>query len=294
MSANAPSLYAREFATNCELLLQQKGSRLRGKAEEKTHKGEQASPVDQIGKIEMQPVTTRFAPIGRVDAPVDRRWVYPSDFDLNQIMDSFDDLRLLSDPKSKYVQNAVFAAGRQMDRLLIAAMNGTAKTGKDGSTSVALPSAQKVAINFGAASNASLTVAKLREARKILMAADVDLDAEQLYVAVSAKEQDSLLAEAQVISTDFNARPVLVDGKITQFLGFNFVHTELLETSGGTTRFVNAWVKSGLHLGVWGDVMTDVDRRKDLSGMPWQAYIKMTMGATRLEEQKFVQIACTF
>jgi hypothetical protein len=153
MSVNAPSLYAQQFATNVQLLLQQKGSRLRQAVTVGSYKGEQASPVDQIGAIEMQAVTTRFGAMGRVDAAVDRRWVLPSDFDLPQLMDKNDELRILADPKSKYVENAVAAAGRQMDRLILAAAIGTSKTGKTGSTSTTLPSAQKVAVNFGSSSD---------------------------------------------------------------------------------------------------------------------------------------------
>lgn len=291
MSANLPSLYAQQFATNVQLLLQQKGSRLRGSVMTGSHVGNQASPVDQIGAVEMQAVSGRFAPMGRVDAAVDRRWVFPSDFDLPQMIDSFDKLRLLIDPQSAYVQNAVQAAGRKMDSIILAAMNGTAKTGLSGSTSTVLPSAQKVAVGFGASANTGLTVAKLREAKRILMAANVDLESDQITCAIGATQHDNLLAEAQVISTDFNDKPVLVEGKIMRFLGINFIHTELVESSGAN-KLIPVYAKSGVHLGMWNDITTDVSQRKDVQGLPWQAYVYMTVGATRLEEAKVVQITC--
>jgi len=53
---------------------------------------------------------------------------------------------------------------------------------------------------------------------------------------------------------------------------------------------VPVWAKSGMHLGVWGDIQTSISQRHDLQGEPWQAYVKMTMGATRLEEDKIVKI----
>lgn len=294
MSINLPSFYVQQFATNIQLLLQQKGSRFRPFVMSGSHVGKQASPVDQIGAISMQPVSSRFAPMGRVDAAVDRRWVFPSDFDLPQLIDSFDKLRLLTDPQSAYVQNAVYAAGRQIDDLIIAAANGTAKTGETGSTSTVLPTAQKVIRTFGAAAATGLTVAKLREAKRILMAAEVDIDSDQITCAVTAQQHDNLLAEAQVISTDFNDRPVLVDGKIERFLGINFIHSERLALSsdGNSDRLVPVWAKSGLYLGMWNDMTTDISQRKDLQGLPWQTYVYMTAGATRLEEKKVVQIAC--
>lgn len=289
MSVNLPSHFAQQYATNIQLLLQQKGSRLRDKVMMGTHSGEQASPVDQVGSVEMQEVTSRFAPMGRVDAAVDRRWVLPTSFDLPQLVDKFDELKMITDPKSKFVENAVAAAGRKIDQLIIAAFFGTAKTGKTGSTSTTFPAGQEIAVAFGASGDVGVTVAKLREAKRILMANEVDLENDPIFAALTATGHDNLLAEAQVVSTDFNDRPVLVDGKLTRFLGINFVHTELLELSSGDTM-VPVWAKSGMHLGVWGDIQTSISQRHDLQGEPWQAYVKMTMGATRLEEDKIVKI----
>jgi hypothetical protein len=292
MSVNIPTHYAQEFSSNVELLLQQMDSRLRSSVMSGTHVGEQASPVDQIEKIEMQDVTGRFQAMGRVDANTDRRWVFPSDFDLPQLIDKFDKLRLLTDPESSYVKNAVAAAKRKQDELLITAFFADAKTGKAGSTTTSFPAAQQVAVNEGAAANTGMTVPKLRAAKKILMANEVDLETDPIYCALTAEQHDDLLAEAQVVSTDFNDRPVLVDGKLNRFLGINFIHTELLDVDGSSFRRNPVWAKSGMHLGIWNDITSDIDRRKDLQGLPWQAYIYMTAGATRLEEEKVVEIKC--
>ena len=291
MSVNLPSHYVSQYATNIQLLLQQKGSKLRSFVMSGSHVGKQASPVDQIGAVEMQSVSGRFAAMGRVDAAVDRRWVFPSDFDLPQLIDSFDKLRLLTDPQSSYVQNAVQAAGRKMDDLIIDSMFGTAKTGEAGGTSTSFLSGNQIAQDFGAASAVGLTVAKLKEAKKKLMAHEVDVDSDPLVCVITAEQHDDLLNEIQVTSTDFNSKPVLVDGKINNFLGINFIHCERLDTDG-TYRRVPLFAKSGMYLGLWNDVTTDISQRKDLQGLPWQAYVYMTAGATRLEEKKIVEIKC--
>jgi len=149
MSINIPSLYAQEYATNIQLLLQEKGSKLRSAVTEGRYRGSQASPVDQVGSVEMQQVTQRFAPMGRVDAAVDRRWVFPTDFDLPQMIDTFDKLRLLTDPESVYVQNAVLAAGRQLDKLIITAFQAAAKTGVSGATSTTVVAGNEVDVAVG-------------------------------------------------------------------------------------------------------------------------------------------------
>lgn len=292
MSVNIPEHFAIEYSTNIELLLQQKGSKIRQYIMSGSHVGKQASPVDQFGKVEMQQVSGRFEPIGRVDAAADRRWVLPKDYDLNQLIDSFDKLRLLSDPTSSYVQNAVHAAGRQFDRLIIDAFFDDAKTGETGATSTPHGAGQVVAVNFGASSNTGLTVAKLREAKRKLMAAEVDVESDPLCCVVTAQQHDNLLAEAQVISTDFNERPILVEGKLSRFLGIDFIHSELLETDSNSYRRVPIFAKSGMYLGLWNEMMSDITQRKDLKGLPYQVYVAMTAGATRLEEEKVIEVKC--
>jgi len=293
MSINLPTHYVQQYANTISLLLQQKNSRFESAVTTGSYIGKQASPVDQIGAIDMLPVTTRFAPMGRVDAALDRRWVSPSDFELPQLIDSSDKLRLLNDPSSAYLQNAIQAANRKKDDLIYAAFFGTAKTGEVGGTSTAFGATQFVSVNTGGTAS-NLNVAKLRAGKRILMANEVDFDEDQVYCAISSVEHDSLLNEIQVVSTDFNDKPVLVEGRVTRFLGINFIISERMTTAtddaAGTSRQIPMWAKSGMHLGVWNDMQTDITQRRDLSGMPWQAYLAMSMGATRLEEKKIVRI----
>lgn len=291
MSVNAPVFYVSQFANNVQLLLQQKGSRLRMACMEGSYVGKEAQPVDQIGAVSMQPVIGRFQPKGRVDALLDARWVYPSDYDLNQLIDKFDKLKMLLDPTSQYVENAVNAAGRTIDDLIIAAFFGTAKTGQNGSTSVTFPAGQIVAEDFGAATGVNLTVHKLREAKRLLRSFEVDPQ-DPLFAAINATAHDSLLAEAQVISTDFNDKPVLVEGTVERFLGITMIASERLPLVSTDNRQIPVWAKSGMHVGIWEDQVVDVDQRKDLSGHPWQAYLTLSAGATRLEEKKIIQILC--
>lgn len=304
MSVNIPTHYVQQYSTNVQLLLQQKGSRLRQAVMSGQHVGKQASPVDQFGKVEMQVPAGRFADIGRVDAATDRRWVFPIDRDLPQLIDGFDKLRLLTDPQSSYVTNAKHAVDREYDRRIIDAFFDDAKTGESGSTTTSfgtgLTSAagRNVAVALGAAAATGLNVAKLREAKRYLMANEVD-ETDPLFCVVTAKQHDDLLNEIQVTSMDFNTvggTPVLQEGKIARFLGINFIHTELLETgtdnAAGTSRAVPVFAKSGMYLGIWNDMSFDVTQRKDLSGLPYQVYVQMTSGATRLEENKVARVWC--
>ena len=293
MSINIPTFFAQSFSTNIALLLQEKGSKLRGTVGEGHYVGSQASPVDQIGAVEMQPVVQRFAPMGRVDAALDRRWIFPSDFDLPQMIDSFDKLRLITDPDSAYVQNAVYAAGRQFDRLIISAFDADAKTGVAGGTTTSSAEGNEVTVSVGG-TNSYLNVAKLLAVKKLMRQNHIDFESEEVYCGLTAVDEAALLQEIQIISSEFNGadRPVLTDGKISRFLGINFVYCELIETYATDTNAVKVpvWAKSGMHLGLWNDISTDVTQRKDVQGLPFQAYVYMTAGATRIEENKVYNI----
>lgn len=291
MSLNLPSHYVYQFANNVALKLQQNGSRLMSFVSSGNHVGEQASVVDQFDAIVMQEVQGRFSAINRVDAAVDRRWVQPLKFDLAQMIDTFDGLQILTDPKSKYVENAVNAAGRQYDDLILDACFGTAKTGKLGTTSTTFLAANQVAVNQGSSGNTGLTIAKLREAKRILMANQVDMS-EQLTCIVKAKQHDNLLAEMQVINEDYKLGAVIESGQVMKVLGINIVHCERLDVDGSSYDRIPVFAKSAMYLGKWNEMTTDISQRKDLSGMPWQAYLYMMAGATRLEEKRIVEIKC--
>jgi hypothetical protein len=295
MSVNIPTHFVQQYAKTIDLLLQQQGSKLRDTVMSGSYTGKAGSPVDQVGAVAARKVTSRFAPMGREDAPTDRRWVYPVDYDLPQLIDSFDKLRLLTDHESTYVQNGLYALGRAMDDEIINAFHDDAKTGENGGTTTSLPSGQSVSVSVGGTTS-DLNVAKLRAGKQILMSNEVDMETEMVCCVITANQHDSLLNEVQVVSTDFNSKPVLVEGMVTRFLGIEFKHCERLKTgtddAAGTSRAVPLYAKSGMHLGMWNNISTDIDQRKDLQGIPYQAYVYGTFGATRLEEKKVTRLWC--
>lgn len=275
-----------DYKSTVEHLLQQKGSKLRDTVMVESFTGKSGVPVNQVGKVTAQQRTTRHADTPLIETPQDRRWVYPTDWEWADLIDDQDKLRIIADPTSPYAINGAYAIGRAMDDAIITAARGTAKTGEDGDTSTAFPAAQVASTTSG-----GLTIAKLREAKQILMANEVDTDNEELYCVITAQQHDDLLGETQAISLDYNTRPVLVDGKMTSFMGFNFVHSERLESSG-TDRYVLAYAKSGMCLGIWNDLQVEISDRADKS-YATQVYVKATFGATRIEEGKVVQITCS-
>lgn len=285
MSVEVPTHFVQQYKTNVELLLQQMGSRLRDKVSTDTYTGKAGKAIEQVGAVTAVKKTSRHADTPLIDTPADARWVFPQDYEWADLIDTQDKLRMLIDPTSSYAQNGAHAIGRAMDDEIIAAFHGASLTGENGTTSTVFPTGQTITTGGG------LTTAKLREAMQLLLAGEVDADRETIWCAISAQQHDDLLGDANVINLDFSRIPVLVEGKVTQYMGFNFVLSERLLLAG-SIRSVPCWVPSGMHMGMWEDLRTEIDRRPDKS-YATQVYVAATIGATRTQELKVVEIECT-
>lgn len=279
-----------QYKANVELLMQQKESRLRKAVASDSYTGKAASIVDQFGETSAQDINTRHADTPLIDVPQARRWVHPRDRNWASLIDRQDKLRMLIDPTSPYAMEGAAAMNRKIDDVLLTAMFATAYVGEDGTGTEAFDTANyQVGVNVGGTAS-NLNVAKLQDALlKLMLANKGELD-EQPYMAISSREHDSLLKEIQVNNSEYSGQYVLVDGKVRRFMGFEFIITERLSISGGN-RLIPAWVPSGVHLGIWNDVTTKVSERAD-KNYAWQVYLEMTIGATRTQQGKVVQVLC--
>lgn len=295
MSENLPKLAVETFSTVLMLKLQQKTSKLRGRVMEGYHVGKQASPVDYIGAIQMKAPAGRYAPNQPQNTDFTRRWVLPVDKEAFQLIDTFDKLRLLQDPTSQYSSVAAAAVAREWDDRIIAAAFATAtigdSTGVGTTTESFSTSSWQIASTFGSAAASGLTVAKMIEAKRVMRKAQVEVDDEEMTWITNSQGESDLLNQVQVVSTEFSDKPVLQEGKVTRFLGWNIIYSERL-TSTSNVRQNIAMVKSGAYLGIWKDTENDLERRRDLSGLPWQLATLMTSGATRLEPGRLLQVLC--
>lgn len=296
MSENFIKLATTQFTTLLEVKLQQKGSKLRGRLREGTHTGKQASPINQIGAIQLKAPAGRFAPKNRTDADFTRRWVFPQDGEIDQLIDSFDELRTIVDPKSMYVENASYAVGRGWDDCIIAAFFGTSQTGTDGAAFSAETfdtSSFQIASTFGSSSASGLTVAKIIEAKRILEHYHNDLEADRPTMVIGSQQHSDLLNQVQVVSTEFRSVPVFDgNGMVKSFLGFDIVMSERLAVASNV-RNVPVFVRTGMYLGMWQDMTNRISIRNDLSSEPWDLFTKTSFGATRLQPGKVISILCS-
>lgn len=282
MSQEITIAMVEQYKANVQLLSQQKGSRLRNAVRVETVVGKNAF-FEQIGATAAQLKTTRHMDTPQTDTPHARRRVSLTDYVWADFVDKEDLVRTLIDPTSPYAMNAVNAFGRSMDDVIYDAARGTAYTGVAGGTATVLPSGQKIAEG-----NTGLTIAKLIAAKELFWANDVDED-DEFYIMCSGKELGDLLGTTEVTSADYNTVKALVKGEINQYMGFTFIRSERVTVTTDIAYCI-AWAKSGIVLGLGADIHTRISERADKNYLT-QVWCGMSIGATRMEEDKVVEIA---
>lgn len=289
MPIDITTAFVQEYKATVDLLLQQMGSRFRNLVTLDSYVGKAGSAVEQFGPVAAVKRQNRHQDTPLLSVPQEKRWVFPEDYEWASLIDDQDKLRMIVDPTSPYAVNGANAMQRAQDDEIIGAFFATAKTGENGTSDETFTGAT-VGEDVGG-SGSSINVAKLQAALKILMQAHKGEVMEPIYCGISADEHDALLNEIQVTSKDFNGgQPILESGRVKRFMGMDFVISERL-TDDGTDRSCPVWTKSGMHMGVWKDIEAMIDRRPDKSNA-WQVYLCETIGSTRLQLGKVVEVQC--
>lgn len=310
MSFQITTAFVQQYKSNIFHLAQQKGSRLRGSVRNEMQVGKTAY-YERLGATAAVKKTDRHSDTVYIDSNHSRRAVSMDDYTWADLIDDEDKLRLLIDPASAYSQSAMWALGRSMDDAIIAAMRGNAYAGETGATTVALPVAQKVLAASSAAPGTptNLNVDTLRKVKYLFDAADID-ESIPRYMAISASQLQALLNFTQVTSADYASVKALVQGQVDSFMGFKFIRTQRVplvaatyDTSTGAidsgsgslgatvARRCLAWCGDGVILSIGNDMEAKIDKLPT-KNYSTQVFARMSLGATRLEDSKVVEVVC--
>ena len=283
MSFQITEAFVQQYNSTVSLVSQQKQSRLEPAVRVETIRGTREA-FDSIGTVEAQPRGGRHADTPQMDTPHMRRWVTSAPYNWADLVDKPDRLRMLYDPTSPYVQNAVMAFNRAKDKIIINAAFAPAWTGEHGDIQKAFPAG-----NIIAHGDTGLTIEKLIQARGMLWRNEVD-ESEPLFVAVTSFQLEDMLNNTKVQSADYNTIKALVRGEINSFMGFTFIRTEQLEKEGAARKCI-VWSKPGLLLAKAEDITTKISERGD-KNYSTQVYAEMDLGAVRMEDEKVLQLQC--
>lgn len=298
-SYQVPEHHVKMYTANVQAKLDKQGGLIYPHVSFSPYHGEKAQVVNFLGPIEFQERETPYGDTQISEVEHTQRWIVGTEYDCAVLIDRLDTLKMIYEPTSPYVERMREAAARKMDEIVMAKFFASAKTGKDGVTDTTFKAANTVAHG-----SAGMTVAKLRALRKLIKKRHVDLRSIKPMIAVTADEADDLLGETQVGSSDYNAVKPLVDGEVSQFMGFVFIPYEdrgdnsggksIPQSSGGSgiIRDHPVWVPDGMHFGSWSGLEIVVNNRPDKNNIK-QAHATFTAGATRIEEDFVFDVQTT-
>lgn len=294
---SVPEHHVKMYTANVRAALARQGGILAGLVTRGSYRGEKVQVVNFIGEVEFIERDTPYGDTKLTELEHKSRWIAGTEYDCAVLIDRLDTLKMIYDPTSPYVERMRAAAARKIDDIIMSKFFAVAKTGKDGTTDTPFKDAAAPAGNRVPHGGTGLTLAKLREARKLIKKRHVDLRSIKPYIAVTSEQSDNLLGETQVTSSDYAAVKALVDGEVSMFMGFIFVPFEEFNGVGIPTHMDGAdmirelpvWVPDGMHVGTWQDLTVTINSRPDKNNIK-QLHATFTAGATRLDEDKVYKV----
>ena len=111
MSVTIDQNFVEQFSDNVHMLAEQKMSRLRGTVNIEPVTGESAA-FERLGGTEVQEVTERHGDTPLNNTEHSRRWLFIRDFDVADLIDKQDKVKLLIEPEGRYTKRHAGAKGR--------------------------------------------------------------------------------------------------------------------------------------------------------------------------------------
>ena len=118
-----------------------------------------------------------------------------------------------------------------------------------------------------------------------------NVEEEDRFFVITPQGLDALLNTTQATSSDYVAIKSLVRGDIATWMGFKWIVSNQLSSSGTVTSCF-AMQRYGVALAMGSEPLVRTDERTDLS-YSWQVYYELNIGAVRLEEARVVEVQLT-
>ncbi len=285
MSYSMDQIMVNAYNAMLHHLSEQRGSKLRGLFVEEQAKGE-SHFFDRVGAFSVSEITSLANPITNQDGALSRRMASLRAYDASTLVHDIEKMKMLVDPTNDFVVKLMNAHGKNYDQIVINALLGVAATGKTGSGSASFDSNNQIAHG-----SSGLSVDKVLQALRILQAADVDMDANNILLLVNARGLEDLLSDSKFTSHDYQNVKALSGKDLPSFRGIKIVHTERLpDETANTTRRAIMCADNALKVARGMEVEVDISRRKDLQDLPFQIYTKQAFGAVRMEEALVVDV----
>ena len=267
----------------------------------------------------------RFSDSPVSEADYSRRRVTRTEFEDGQFMDWADVVKMGTDVKAEKLNIMLNKFKRQEDIIITQALLGTAKGGDNGETNTAFDVNNIIPVTLGAASgytNAGFTYEKLLATLELFGKNNIDIESNRPCFVISYSQWKDMMSQDEFINLDYSAaRPIDGGGMmISNYMGCDFVVTNIVpfcadstptvvadfniadsdisattgnfqDTDSSDVRLCYAFVQDAALFEVNPDITTKISERAD-KGFDWYAYLKMSLGAVRMEEEKVIAIPC--
>lgn len=266
--------------------------------------GKKVQIEDRFDDMYAEEISERNGDTRNTDPDVNRRWIVkPKRAQVAPLLDPDDEMATDVGLESPLATGVAKAIRRYQDDKFLEGYYGTAYTGEEGATAVPFKAVNILAADYSTTGTPTgLTLNKLIQMQVMLEEAFNDLEAEQPVMIITARQKADLLKIMQVTNADYTTRKTLVDGKITDFMGFRFVPAQIgnpkaykrssgLTVDGNGYRRVPVFMPSGIHKRTWLDFKGKMDERAD-KNHSLQIAGYTCAAATRLLEDKCFQVLC--
>lgn len=265
-----------------------------------------------------QKKTTRFGDSPVSEADYSRRRVTRTDYEDGQFMDWADVVRIGTDIQAEKLNIMANKFKRQEDIILEQALLGSAQGGDNGETSTAFTSGNIIDVGLGGTGNQGFNYDKFIATIEKFGTNNVDIEVNKPVFVISWNQWKEAMNDDKFINFDYSAARRIDGGGLmlknymgcdiivsnivpyinTAGTGFQIDDSDINTTTGAWTdtdttdiRACFAFCKDAALLEVNPDIQTNIDKRAD-KGFNWYAYLKMSLGAVRMEEEKVVAIPC--
>lgn len=202
-----------------------------------------------------------------------------TDYIASEYSDIFNQSHVNFNERQELVQAVGNAIGRRMDQVVLDALTAASGTGT-------------VANSLGG-SNTDLNIEKLREAKRVMDAANVDPN--DRVMIIHANNLEALLGDTEVTSSDFSSVKSLVSGSVDSYMGFKFIMLGDMDEGGlvkdgSNDRVCFAFHKSAIGLGTSMQAKSRVDYIPEKT-----SHLVASMfsaGSVAIESAGIVKITC--
>ena len=253
--------------------------------------GEIMQMVDILGAMEAIIDGPRGGDTPDVEASHEPVCCVPRHIEWGKLIEKEDQIKALTDYKSPYVKAGASTLVRGRNVIMAAALFGVRIIGKQGATSNSAWAGQTVAVTVGSSDSATdvgMNVAKRLDGFMHFENSDIDLDEEEVHLALDPTENRQLYDDIIFVSKDYRDKAVIEEKRVKSILGIP-IHTTKRVANTASTSTAALWCKSGM---AWGrfaplDVRSAPNPAKKFRE---QCYMEEWLGATRLEDEKVVKI----